>query len=89
MPRLILMAGTIIASSVGFALAGLIIGEVIKNSRRRHAPNRVYRPRFLADDNVQDLPFFEPGCRGYDTPELYREDTLARKKHSGNDRDYQ
>ena len=89
MPRLILMAGTIIASSVGFALAGFILGEVIRNSRRRAAPNRVYRPRFLVDDNVQDLPFLGPECRGYDTPELYREDTLARKKQSGNDREYQ
>jgi hypothetical protein len=89
MPRLILMAGTIIASSLGFALAGLVVGELLRSSRRRAAPNRVYRPRFLGDENAQDLPFVEPECRGYDTPELYREDTLARKKQSGNDRDYQ
>jgi hypothetical protein len=89
MPRLILMAGTIIASSLGFALAGFILGDAIRNSRRRSAPKRVYRPRFLADENYQDSAFLDPECRGYDTPELYREDTLARKKQSGNDRDYQ
>jgi hypothetical protein len=89
MHRTILMAGTIIASTLGFALAGMILGDAIRNSRRRPAPRRVYAPRFIPNERASDSRFRDPPCRGYDTPELYREDTLARTKKNGSDRDYQ
>lgn len=89
MHRMILMAGTIIASTLGFALAGMILGDAIRNSRRRPAPRRFYTPRFIANASASGSRFRDPPCRGYDTPELYREDNLARTKKPGNDRDYQ
>jgi hypothetical protein len=89
MYRFILITGTIIGSSLGFALAGLTLGEAIRNSRRRAAPKRIYKRHFLVDENVLRSAFRDPISRGYDSPEVLREDSLARTKNSGNDRDYQ
>ena len=83
MHRIILMAGSIIASTIGFALAGFILSEAVKNSRRQSPSNRTNKLRFVA----ADFPLFpEPFRRGYDTPELHRDDTLARMQ-SGKTRD--
>lgn len=89
MHRFILMAGTIIASSIGFALAGFILGDALRNSRRQAASKRVYRARLVTNKYAQNPTLNDPVCRGYDTPELHREDTLARTKQSGNDSEYQ
>lgn len=89
MHGIILMAGSIIASSIGFALAGFILSEAIRNSRRQAASKKIYGPRWVTDEYTRHSALRHPVSRGYDTPELHREDTLARTKQSGNDRDYQ
>ena len=78
------MAGSIIASTIGFALAGFILGEAIRNSRRPAPSIKTFKP--VLADFVRHSSFGEPLRRGYDTPELHREDTLARMQ-SGNNRD--
>jgi hypothetical protein len=89
MQRFILMAGTILAFSLGFALAGFILNEAIRNSRRRPIGKKDYRGQLRAPQTLQYSVLGDPACRGYDTPELHREDSLARTKKPGNDRDYQ
>jgi len=86
MQRFILMAGTILASSLGFALAGFILNDAIRNSRRRPGPKE--KPQLRAAQTLQYSVLSDPICRGYDTPELHREDSLARTKKPRNDRDY-
>ena len=88
MQRFILIAGTILASSLGFALAGLILNDAIRNSRRRPVRKKDYRPQLRAVQTLQYSVLADPICRGYDSPELHREDSLARTKKPGNDRDY-
>jgi hypothetical protein len=88
MHRFILMAGTILASSLGFALVGFILGDAIRNSRRLPARKGVHKRQILAVQDFQESIFSDPTYRGYDTPELHREDSLARTKKPGNDRDY-
>lgn len=86
MHRIILMAGSILASSIGFALAGFILSEAIRNSRRQAPSKKAYKARLVSDDSFRDSTLRDLVRRGYDTPELHREDTLARMQ-SGNSRD--
>lgn len=88
MQRFILIAGTILASSLGFALAGFILNDAIRNSRRRPVRKTDYRPQLRAAQTLQYSVLADPICRGYDSPELHREDSLERTKKPGN-RDYQ
>lgn len=87
MHRLILMIGTIMASSMGFALAGLILGDTIRNSRRSSTPRRLPKPRHTVATDAFNAALDGLPIRGYDTPELYRDDTRARLKQSGQRRD--
>ncbi|MGH7853152.1 MAG: hypothetical protein ACREP3_06900 [Candidatus Binatia bacterium] len=80
------MAGSIIASSIGFALAGFILSEAIRNSRRQVRSKKAYEPWLVSDDSFRVSTLRDSVRRGYDTPELHREDTLARMP-SGNSRD--
>jgi len=76
MRRVILTAGTIIASTIGFALAGFMLSEALKHSWRKASLPSRYKPQFAGD--FLPSSFEEPPLRGYDTPELHREDTVAR-----------
>jgi hypothetical protein len=89
MHRIVLMVGTMIASSIGFALAGFILGDAIKNSRRQSRSKRIANPRSAANTGILDSHLREVTLRGYDTPELHRDDTLARLKQSGSNPDAQ
>jgi hypothetical protein len=84
MHRILLMAGTILASSIGFALAGLVLGEAIRNSRGRSPGNPF--PSLVQMPQGRRL---HAAVRGYDTPELHRDDTLIRMKQSGQNRGVQ
>ncbi len=83
MHRLIFMAGTIIASSLGFALAGFVLCEAIRNARG-HKVMESLRPVLARVDS--EYTGWESAIRGYDTPELAREDRLVRARYSGNNR---
>ena len=86
MQSIVLMVGTILASSIGFALAGLILSEAIRNSRRQASSKKTDKPRLVFDDSFRISTLCDLVRRGYDTPELHREDTLARMQ-SENSRD--
>jgi hypothetical protein len=75
MVQSILMTGTILASSIGCALAALVLGSAIKSAWKH--------------GQVTALEFVDAGAcefRGYDSPELYREDNAARSRHADDHR---
>jgi hypothetical protein len=78
MPQLILLTGTIIAASIGFALVALILRNTIRKSRALDNSSEIQTVDFTdVDPNwaAKDL-----AVRGYDTPELWREDMLTRHR---------
>ena len=85
----ILMAGALIASSIGLALVGLVLREAIRNSRRPVASKTLYTPRRVSHAYAKHSALRLPLSRGYDSPEIQREDTFARTKQSDNDLNYQ
>ena len=87
MHRFILLAGSIIASSIGLALAGLILREAVKSSHRRIRLGAYWHPALPASDLQSRLS--DLGVRGYDTLELRYEDTLARLSRAGGNRELQ
>jgi hypothetical protein len=86
MHSIVIMVGTILASSIGFTLAGLVLSEAIRNSRRQASSKKTDEPRLFFDDSFRISTLCDLVRRGYDTPELHREDTLARMQ-SENSRD--
>ena len=77
MVQSILIAGTILASSVGCALAALVLGSAIKSAWKRPQPEQIACLEF-ADTAVCEF-------RGYDSPELYRDDSAIRSRHASYD----
>ena len=78
MPQLILLTGTIIAASIGFALVALILRNTIRKSRAMDNSSGIQTVDFTDVDpdwGAKDLV-----VRGYDTPELWREDMLTRHR---------
>jgi hypothetical protein len=78
MPQLILLIGTIIASSIGFVLVALILRNAIRESRQPNNPSGVQTVDFTNAD--PDWTARDLAVRGYDTPELWREDVLTRHR---------
>jgi hypothetical protein len=89
MPRIIFMAGTIIAASIGFALAGLVLRDAIKNSRPRRAAKSLHGALFADSAGVFDSRTWDIAVRGYDSPELQHDDALARQRQAGHNRGVQ
>jgi hypothetical protein len=89
MPRIIFMTGTIIASSIGLALAGLVLRDAIKNSRPRRLAKNLHSALFTEPAGVFDSRTWDIAMRGYDSPELRHDDTLARQRLSGSNRSIQ
>lgn len=86
MHRIIFLAGSLIASSLGLALAGLVLREAIRNARRQ-TQARSSRDRTFADPaGVFEARIWDIAVRGYDSPELRYDDALARERRSGNQR---
>jgi hypothetical protein len=89
MHRIIFMAGSIIASSLGLALAGLVLREAIRNSRSQTRSKPFHDRVFTDPASVFRSRIWDIAVRGYDTPELQHDDNLARQRQSGNDRSVQ
>ena len=83
------MAGTIIASSIGFALAGLVLRDAIKNSRPRRPVKNFHSALFADPIGVFEARTWDIAVRGYDSPELQHDDALARQRLSGTNRGVQ
>jgi hypothetical protein len=79
MPELILIAGTTLAAAIGIALAGLILRQAVRNACPRVPRDR---PAAVAGEVRWGSLVRELGVRGYDHPELAREDFSTRARIS-------
>lgn len=75
MIELILLTGTILAMSLGCTLIALILRNTVRKSRK--PPDNPARALMHGTVAAGALDW-ELAVRGYDTPELCREDMLAR-----------
>jgi len=78
MPQLILLTGTIFALSIGIALIALILRNAIRKSWQPDKSVGI-QPVDFTDADL-DWPARDSAVRGYDTPELWREDMLTRHR---------
>ena len=79
MVQLILISGTVTALTVGVTLLVLVLLRTIRSSASLTGLSKIGPlnvERETASESHWVLP--EPVIRGYDTPELYQEDSLAR-----------
>ena len=79
MPQIILVTGTILASSVGLALTVLILRNAIRNAWRRVKVAERRTAEFTGDADL-DVRSGDLAVRGYDTPELAWEDIRMRTR---------
>jgi hypothetical protein len=77
MQQLFLLVGTVLASSIGLALLALILVTTFRNSRTRSGSKNMNSP-FIQE--ISDEIYLSQAIRGYDTPELYRQDELLRSQ---------
>ena len=79
MVQLILISGTVTALTLGVTLLLLVLVRTIRRSAAVTASSEIGP---LNADNESSTEshwaFTEPVIRGYDTPELYRDDSVAR-----------
>jgi hypothetical protein len=84
--QIILLTGTILASSVGVALTVLIVRNAISNSRSNAYVDGSQAAEFVGTA-YQDLGPCDLDVRGYDHPELAWEDLLRRTRLSSREPD--
>ena len=78
LPHFILLTGTAMAATMGLALTALVIRNAVGKSSKSSdsAPKKTID--FLSEESME-WPL--TAVRGYDTPELWREDALVRGEH--------
>lgn len=79
MVQLILISGTVTALTLGVTLLLLVLVRTIRRSAAVTASSEI-GPLNAEDESPTESHWVltEPVIRGYDTPELYREDSVAR-----------
>jgi hypothetical protein len=78
MLELILLTGTIVAMSLGCTLIALTLRRAVHRSRGLRKPPHIPARVSIDAAGVADAIRWDLAVRGYDTPELCREDMLAR-----------
>lgn len=78
----VLMVGTWLALSFGLALLAGIIKITISNSRLTPQPENLNLTELSQEPIDSDMGQLAWAVRGYDSPEIYRDDTVARLRHS-------
>jgi hypothetical protein len=79
MHQMALMVGVVLALSLGFALFALVLATTFKNWRTVWRSKKI-TPPFSQEPVVFSESYLTQAMRGYDTPELYRQDELLRSQ---------
>ena len=79
MIELILLTGTIVAMSLSCTLIALILRNTVRDSRKLRNRPAIPTPALTHGVRAPDAIQWDLAVRGYDTPELCREDMLARE----------
>jgi len=78
LPHLILLTGTAMAATMGFALTVLVVRNALgESSKSSDSPAKKTNDFFSEESTEWSLT----AVRGYDTPELWHEDALVRGEH--------
>jgi len=75
LPRMILLTGTAMAAMMGFTLAAFLV----RNALGRLSNDLPAQENDSLSEEAMPWPL--TAMRGYDTPELWREDALVRGEH--------
>ena len=75
LPHFILLTGTAMAATMGFALTALVIRNAFGKSLKSSDSAAKKTIDFFSEESTE-WPL--TAVRGYDTPELWREDALVR-----------
>jgi hypothetical protein len=78
MDQIVVMVGTLLASAIGLALLGFVLVTTL-GSARRSPPSRQIQTPVIEENPLFAALVSRSTDRGYDTPELCREDDLARR----------
>ena len=79
MVQIILISGVVIALTLGVTLFVLVVMRTIRNSAAVTDASEVGPLNADGESPTESYSMLnEPVIRGYDTPELYREDSTAR-----------
>jgi len=81
MQQVVLMVGVVVASSLGLALLARVLATAFRNSRTACRSKEMRLP-FVQDTIVFNESDLTQAMRGYDTPELHRQDELLRSQFS-------
>ena len=82
MDQIVLMVGITVAFAIGIALLALVLMTAIRNARKVNRSPQIRPLGFVADKDSCASSALELAVRGYDTPELCREDQVARFRQS-------
>jgi len=79
MVQLILICGTVTALTLGVTLILLVLVRTIRSSAAVTGSSEIGPLNAAGESPTESYSMLnEPVIRGYDTPELYREDSTAR-----------
>jgi Ni/Fe-hydrogenase subunit HybB-like protein len=79
MQQMVLIVGVVLASSLGLALLARVLATAFRNSRTAWR-SKSMSPPFIQEAIVFNESYLIQATRGYDTPELYRQDELLRSQ---------
>lgn len=78
LPHIILVTGTAMAATMGFALTAFVIRNAF-GKPSKSTDSAANEARVFLSEESRESPL--TAVRGYDTPELWREDALVRGEH--------
>jgi hypothetical protein len=78
LPHVILLTGTVMAATIGFALIALVVRNALDKSSKSSDSSAKEAHNFFSEESTE-WPL--TAVRGYDTPELWHEDALVRGEH--------
>jgi hypothetical protein len=78
LPHFILLTGTAMAATMGFALTALVIINAFEKSSKASDSTAKEALAFFSKESTE---WPRTTVRGYDTPELWREDAVVRGEY--------
>ena len=86
MDQIVVMVGTLLASAIGLALLGFVLVTTLGSARRSPPSRQIQTPPVIEENPLFAALVSRSTDRGYDTPELCREDDLARRGEAQDER---
>jgi hypothetical protein len=75
---MVIMVGALLASSIGLMLLALVLITMLRSSKRAPRSRPIHISPPVDEENLFPWISSPSVIRGYDTPELYRDDNRSR-----------